>query len=430
MKVTHNNVLTIVLGGGKGTRLYPLTKDRAKPAVPFGAKYRIVDIPLSNSINAGFKQIYIVTQFNSASLHMHIGRLYSFDAFTKGFVEILAAEQTFESSSWYEGTADAVRKNFVHFRQQNPEYYIILSGDQLYRMDLEDFLKKHIESGADISIAATAVNREAATSFGIIEADKSGTIKAFVEKPEAGKNIDHLKIPVGLHPDKEQLAEGKEYMASMGIYIFNAETMDQMLDNTMADFGKEIIPAAVDKKKVQVYVFTGFWEDIGTIKSFYDTNLNLARINPDFNFYEEDRPIYTADRNLPPSKFNFSTLSEVLTGDGCIVTKSMLTRSVVSIRSVIETGANLEGVITMGADFYETPADKIENRKRGRPDIGIGRNTQIRGAIIDKNARIGDGCLIGVQDIPRRDGDYDGYFIREGIIIIPKGGILQPGTVI
>ncbi|MDR1931279.1 MAG: glucose-1-phosphate adenylyltransferase [Spirochaetales bacterium] len=430
MKHASNNVLTIVLGGGKGSRLYPLTRDRAKPAVPFGAKYRIVDIPLSNSINAGFKQIYILTQFNSASLHMHIANLYAFDAFTKGFVEILAAEQTFESQSWYEGTADAVRKNFIHFREQNPTYYIILSGDQLYRMDLADFLRNHIKSGAEISIAATVVDRKAASGFGILQTDKSGRIQTFTEKPAPEEDIDNLKISPELHPDKEQLHAGKEYMASMGIYIFNANVLDKMLDNTMADFGKEIIPAALDKHKVQVYVFTGFWEDIGTIKSFYDTNLNLSRINPDFNFYEENRPIYTTDNNLPPSKFNFSTLSEVLTGDGCIITKSMITRSVISIRSIIETGANLEGVITMGADFYETPEDKIENRKRGRPDIGIGRNTQVRNAIIDKNSRIGDGCLIGVQDIPRRDGDYDGYYIRDGIIIIPKGGILQPGTVI
>ncbi|MCL1817899.1 MAG: glucose-1-phosphate adenylyltransferase [Spirochaetaceae bacterium] len=424
------NVLTIVLGGGKGTRLYPLTKDRAKPAVPFGAKYRIVDIPLSNSINAGFKRIYILTQYNSASLHMHIAKLYSFDAFTKGFVEILAAEQTFDSQSWYEGTADAVRKNFIHFRQQNPDYYMILSGDQLYRMNLADFLKNHISKGAEISIAATPVDRTAASGFGILQADKTGRIASFVEKPAPDANIDHLKIAPDLHPDKQQLKAGKEYTASMGIYIFNAAVLEKMLDNTMTDFGKEIIPMAIEKHKVQVYVFSGFWEDIGTIKSFYETNLNLARINPDFNFYDEDHPIFTTDYNLPPSKFNFSTLSEVLTGDGCIVTKSMLTRSVISIRSIIETGANLEGTITMGADFYETPADRIENRKKGRPDIGIGRNSQIRGAIIDKNARIGDGCLIGVHDAPRNDGDYEGYYIRDGIIIIPKSGIIPSGTVI
>jgi glucose-1-phosphate adenylyltransferase len=297
-------------------------------------------------------------------------------------------------------------------------------------MDLEDFVRQHIESGADITIAATAVNREAAAGFGIIEADNTGRIVSFVEKPEMGKNIDHLKIPRDIHPDPQQMAAGKEYMASMGIYVFSARVLEETLDNEMTDFGKEVIPAALDKYNIHVYIFTGFWEDIGTIRSFYDTNLNLARINPDFNFYDEDNPIYTHKRNLPPSKFNFSTLSEVLTGDGCIITKSMLSRSMIGIRSVIEVGANLDGVVAMGADFYETPKEKQENRRRGVPDIGIGRNTQIKDAIIDKNARIGDGCLIGVQDIPRRDGDYDGYYIRDGIIVIPKNGIIQPGSVI
>ena len=425
-----SNVLSVVLGGGKGTRLYPLTKARAKPAVPFGAKYRIVDIPISNSINSGFKQIYILTQFNSASLHMHLGRVYTFYAFTRGFVEILAAEQTNESTSWYEGTADAVRKNLHHFHTQAPEYYLILSGDQLYRMDLEEFVRQHVESGADITIAATAVNREDASGFGIIEADSTRRIQSFIEKPDITKDISHLKIPADIHPDPAQLAAGKEYMASMGIYVFSARVLEEALDNDMTDFGKEVIPAALAKYKVDVYVFTGFWEDIGTIRSFYDTNLNLSRINPDFNFYDENNPIYTHKRNLPPSKFNFSTLSEVLTGDGCIITKSMLSHSMIGIRSIIEVGANLEGVVAMGADYYETEKEKQENRRQGIPDIGIGRNTQIKDTIIDKNARIGDGCLIGVQDIPRRDGDYDGYYIRDGIIVIPKNGIIQSGTVI
>ena len=251
-----------------------------------------------------------------------------------------------------------------------------------------------------------------------------------MEKPEIAKNIDHLKIPKEIHPDPAQRTAGKEYMASMGIYVFNARAMDTALDNAMADFGKEIIPAVLESLKVNVYVFTGFWEDIGTIKSFYETNLNLAVIHPDFNFYDEDNPIYTHKRNLPPSKFNFSTLSEVLTGDGCIITKSMLSRSVIGIRSIIEAGANLDGVIAMGADYYETQREKQENRRKGIPDIGIGRNTQVRNAIIDKNARLGEGCLIGVHDIPRRDGDYEGHYIRDGIIIIPKNGIIQPGTVI
>jgi glucose-1-phosphate adenylyltransferase len=424
------NVLSIILGGGKGTRLYPLTKDRAKPAVPFGAKYRIVDIPISNCINAGFRQIYILTQFNSASLHMHLAQTYIFDTFSKGFVEILAAEQTYNSTSWYEGTADAVRKNFHHFQDQDPDHYLILSGDQLYRMDLEDFVNKHIESGADLTIAATPVTREDAVGFGIIRADKKGRIVDFIEKPPITKDISGIKIPAALHPDPEQLAKGKEYLASMGIYVFRATALTDILNNDLADFGKEIIPSSIHTMKVNVYVFTGFWEDIGTVKSFYDTNLNLASINPDFNFYEEDNPIYTHKRNLPPSKFNFSTLSEVLTGDGCIITNSNLSRSVAGIRTIIETGANMTGVVCMGADYYETPEQKLENRRSGVPDIGIGRGTQIRGTIIDKNARIGEGCRIGIDDIPRKDGDYGTYFIQDGIILIPKNGIIQPGTVI
>lgn len=425
-----SNVLSIVLGGGKGTRLYPLTKDRAKPAVPFGAKYRIVDIPISNCIHSDFKQIYILTQFNSASLHMHIAQTYIFDSFSRGFCEILAAEQTFDSSSWYEGTADAVRKNFNHFRDQNPDYYLILSGDQLYRMDLREFVTKHIESKADISIASTPVTREQAASFGIIGVDSLGRIVEFMEKPDLSKDISHLKVPAKLHPDPKLLAAGKEYLASMGIYVFTAKALQEALNNEATDFGKEIIPQAIGKMKVHAYIFTGFWEDIGTIKSFYDTNLNLAVINPNFNLYDERHPIYTQRRNLPPTKFNYSTLSEVLTGDGCIITNSWVTRSVLGIRSIVETGSNLEGVVCMGADFYETPEDKLENRRKEIPDIGIGRGTRIRGAIIDKNARIGEGCRIGMDDIPRRDGDYGTYFIRDGIIIIPKNGCIQPGTVI
>lgn len=425
-----SNVLSIVLGGGKGTRLYPLTKDRAKPAVPFGAKYRIVDIPISNCIHSNFKQIYILTQFNSASLHMHISQTYIFDSFSKGFCEILAAEQTFDSSSWYEGTADAVRKNFNHFRDQNPDYYLILSGDQLYRMDLREFVTKHIESKADISIASTPVTREQAAGFGIMGVDSLGRIVEFMEKPDLSKDISHLKVPAKLHPDPKLLAAGREYLASMGIYVFTAKALQEALNNEFADFGKEIIPQAIGKMKVHAYIFTGFWEDIGTIKSFYDTNLNLAVINPNFNLYDELHPIYTQRRNLPPTKFNYSTLSEVLTGDGCIITNSWVTRSVLGIRSIVETGSNLEGVVCMGADFYETPEDKLENKRKGIPDIGIGRGTRIRGAIIDKNARIGEGCRIGVDDIPRRDGDYGNYFIRDGIIIIPKNGCIQAGTVI
>ena len=312
----RQDVIAIVLGGGKGTRLYPLTKERAKPAVPFGGKYRLVDVPISNCINSGFKRIYILTQFNSASLHNHLANTYLFDVFSKGFVEILAAEQTFETSSWYEGTADAVRKNFLHFRTQNPTHYIILSGDQLYRMSLQDMFRHHVESGAQITIATTPIPREKVPAFGILKVEEDLRITEFVEKPPASRNIDHLKIPPGARPGArpggERRMEGKEFLASMGIYIFDAKILEQALDNDFNDFGKEIIPLAIETMKVNAYIFDGFWEDIGTIKSFYETNLNLASLTPAFNFYDEDMPIYTHRRHLPATKVNFCTISQSL----------------------------------------------------------------------------------------------------------------------
>lgn len=425
-----NSVLTIILGGGKGTRLYPLTKNRAKPAVPFGAKYRLVDIPISNSINAGFKKIYVLTQFNSASLHLHLGNTYIFDSFTRGFVEILAAEQSFDSAGWYEGTADAVRKNMHHFVNQRPDHYLILSGDQLYRMDLLDFFKKHLDSKADITIAATPVTREDATGFGIMKVDAKGRITEFVEKPGMDKNIDHLKIPDNLHPDKRMQADGREYLGSMGIYFFKADVMEKALANDHTDFGHEIIPMLIEKSKVQSYIYTGFWEDIGTIKNFYETNINLASINPQFNFYDEDRPIYTHKRDLPASKFNFCSISESLAADGCIITNASIVNSIVGLRTLIESGANLDGVVCMGADYYETVEERARNRETGIPDVGIGRGTLVKRAIIDKNARIGENCRIGIDKLPRQDGDYGTHFIRDGIIIIPKNGVVPNGTII
>lgn len=423
-------VLSIILGGGKGTRLYPLTKERAKPAVPFGGKYRLVDIPISNCINSGFKQMYILTQFNSVSLHNHLANTYIFDVFSKGFVEILAAEQTFENTSWYEGTADAVRKNFMHFHTQKPSHYIILSGDQLYRMPLDEMFKQHLESGAKISIAAHPVTRSDASQLGILQADKDSRILSFMEKPGPDKNIDELKCPASLHPDKEALANGREYLASMGIYIFDADVLEEVLDNSFTDFGKEIIPMTIEKMHVNAYLFTDFWADIGTIKSFYDANLNLATINPEFNFYDEDRPIYTHRRHLPATKINFCTISQSLAAEGSIITNASIVNSIIGVRTLIESGANLDGVISLGANYYETDDQKADNRLKGIPNMGIGRGTIIKRAIIDTNTRIGDGCRIGVDDIPREDGDYDNYYVRDGIIIIPKGGIVPPGTVI
>ncbi|RKX77340.1 MAG: glucose-1-phosphate adenylyltransferase [Spirochaetes bacterium] len=420
-------VISIVLGGGKGTRLYPLTKERAKPAVPFGGKYRLIDIALSNCINSGFRQIYILTQFNSFSLHLHITKTYIFDTFTRGFVEVLAAEQTFERSSWYEGTADAVRKNFLHFHTQAPTHYIILSGDQLYRMNLYDMFKQHLESGAGATVAATPVTREAASSLGILRVDKKNRIVEFLEKPGPNQDISSFKIPESL---KIKQKEGKDYLASMGMYIFNADFMEESLDNNFTDFGKEIIPLCIENGYVNSYIYNGFWEDIGTIRAFYETNINLARINPDFNFYDENNPIYTAKRYLPASKINFCTISQSLTAEGSIITNASIVNSIIGIRTIIESGANLDGVVCMGADYYETPESRKINTERGIPLMGIGRGTIIKRAIIDKNVRIGDGCRIGIDNFQREDGDYNNYYIREGIIIIPKNAILYPGTVI
>jgi glucose-1-phosphate adenylyltransferase len=421
-------VLSIVLGGGKGTRLFPLTKDRAKPAVPFGGKFRLVDIPISNCINANFKKIYILTQFKSASLHMHISQTYIFDSFSRGFVEILAAEQTFDSTGWFEGTADAVRKNLNHFRTQSPSYHLILSGDQLYRMDLIDFVKKHKDSGADISIACTSVNREAASQLGILKADKKNLITDFLEKPGPVKDISDYKLPSELRSKKNG---PDEYLGSMGIYIFNAKTMEECLDNQLTDFGKEVIPQAINRLKVNAYIFNGYWEDIGTIKSFYDANLELATLKPRFDFYDEDHPIYTRSRCLPPSKMNFSNISQSLAAEGCIITNASISDSIVGVRTIIEPGSALNGVICMGADYYESDIKKQKNAESRIPNIGIGRGALIRKAIIDKNVAIGEGCRIGVDEgINRADGHYGSYHIVDGIVVIPKHTVLYPGTVI
>jgi glucose-1-phosphate adenylyltransferase len=420
----------LILGGGRGERLYPLTMERAKPAVPFGGKYRLVDIPISSCIHSGFRQIYILTQFNSASLHNHIANTYIFDSFSQGFIEILAAEQTYEHSSWYMGTADAVRKNFIHFRTQKPDYYMILSGDQLYRMDLMDFFQNHLESGADISVAVTPVSAEKCRQFGILEVDPKGQIVRFVEKPQEPDQIADLKIPDTLRSKVAGISPEREYLASMGIYIFNQGILKKALDNEYTDFGKEIIPKSIESFKVQSYIFTGFWEDIGTIRSFYDTTINLTKITPDFDFYKESQPIYTRRRDLPASKINSCTITQCLTADGCIITNANIMHSVIGIRTIIESGATLDSVVCMGADWYETVEEKNQNREQGIPDIGIGKGTLIRGAIIDKNARIGEVCRIGVDHLERKDGDYGDYHICDGIIVIPKNAVIPSGTVI
>lgn len=422
---TH--VLSLILGGGKGTRLYPLTQARAKPAVSFGGKFRIVDIPLSNCINSGFKQIYLLTQFNSTSLHLHITNSYNFDRFSSGFVEILAAEQTLDHSGWYEGTADSVRKSLIHCRPQNPTHYIILSGDQLYRMDLRSFFEAHLKSNAEISVATTAVSREEASRFGIMKIDESNRITSFIEKPSIDMDLHDWKIP---QQAKGALPEGKDFLASMGIYIFNAETLENVLDNDCKDFGKEVIPNAIKEKKVSSYIFDGYWEDIGTIKSFYEANIKLTQINPEFNFYEEDEPIYTHMRNLPPSKINSAVMHSTLTSEGCVITQCNTERCVIGLRSIIENQTTLKGVVMNGADYYENASDLMTNAKLNRPKMGIGKNCQIERTIIDKNARIGNNVRINVDGRKYENGDHGIFYSADGIIVIRKGAIVPDGTII
>lgn len=420
------NILSIILGGGKGTRLYPLTKERAKPAVAFGGRYRLVDIPISNCINSNLKQIYVLTQFNSASLNTHIGNTYNFDSFSGGFVHVLAAEQTNQSSDWFMGTADAVRKNFPHFRRHKPTHYLILSGDQLYRMDLKEFLSHHIDSGADISIASTPVTREDASDLGILSINEEGLIDQFIEKPSPELSIDEYKIP---DPLLSQEFPNKKYLASMGIYIFNAEAMESCLNSTSTDFGKEIIPEAIAHKKVRAEIYTGYWEDIGTIKNFFEANIDLSSICPKFNLYDQQHPIYTHRRDLPPSKINGCRFINSLSLEGAIITNAKISHSIVGVRTIINSDTILNRCICNGADFYESPKEKIDNDKKNIPNVGIGEGSKISDTIIDKNARIGKNCLIGQTPEKNKDGNYGNYHIVDGIIIIHKDAIIPDNTV-
>ena len=422
-------VLSIVLGGGRGERLFPLTRERAKPAVPFGGRYRLVDIPISNCINSGMRRIFILTQFNSASLHNHVASTYVFDTFSRAFVEVLAAQQTFEHSEWYHGTADAVRKNVLHFRALAPDYYLILSGDQLYRMDFSELLRLHVEQNAEITIAAKPVSRERVTGLGIMAADETGRVTHFVEKPSPEEDLSALRMPRALAQRHRVSAADDRYLASMGIYIFNAATLQDVLNSSDAsDFGKEVIPGAIEGRRVQAYPFDGFWEDIGTIPTFYQTSLGLTAMKPEFNFYDESRPIYTHRRDLPATKINSCYMFQSLIAEGSILTYANIMNSVVGIRTRVEPDAHLDGVVCMGADYYESELQIAEDRRKGIPEVGIGRGTQIRRAIIDKNARIGMDCRIGVDDHARADSDQDSHCVRGGIIVVQKNAVIPDGT--
>ena len=424
-----SKVLCVIMGGGQGSRLFPLTKDRAKPAVPLAGKYRIVDIPISNCINSRFRRIYILTQFNSTSLHSHISRTYKFDQFSAGFVEILAAQQTFNNTSWYEGTADAVRKNLVHFMNHDFDYLLILSGDQLYRMDFQEVVEQHREAGADITIATLPVDRNAAKACGILQIDGEKRITRFVEKPKEDALLDSLKLTPAMNTQLGISGGNESFLASMGIYVFNRNVIRDLLDNPLSDFGKHIIPHAINTHRVCSYVYQGYWEDIGTIRSFFEANLDLVSELPRFNFFDMESPIYTRPRFLPASKINGAAIDHAIIGDGCILNHCRIDNSIVGVRSLVDAGSNIGRTIIMGCDYFESLESIRANEAANRPRMGIGRNTRIENAIVDKNARIGNDCVISPAGKPDKV-DHPLYFIRDGVVIIPKNAVVPDGTVI
>lgn len=425
-----DNVISVILGGGRGTRLYPLTKERSKPAVPLAGKYRLIDIPVSNCLNSGLNKIYVLTQFNSASLHRHITRAYKFDNFSRGFIEILAATQTMERMDWYQGTADAVRQNLRFFNQPNIDYVLILSGDQLYRMDYERLIKEHLQNRAEVTISAIPVKRKEAPNLGILEIDEQGCITDFYEKPKDEKIIDSLSLNAAAFERRGIHAKDRTLLASMGIYLFNLEVLSGILKKThTSDFGKDIIPEIIKTRRVFPYFFDGYWEDIGTIKSFYEANLNLASLTPSFNLYSEKLPIYTNPLFLPGSMISDCRITQSIISDGCRINNVEIHNSVIGIRSILEKNTLIQNSIIMGADYYETESNIQANRLKKIPDTGIGNNSRIVNAIIDKNVHIGEQVTIeNVKKIEHLDAEN--YMIRDSIVIIPKGSILPSYTTI
>jgi len=421
------DVLAVILGGGRGARLYPLTKYRAKPAVPIGGKFRLIDIPISNCLHSNIRKIMVLTQFNTASLHRHIAQSYRFDGFTDGFLQILAAQQTIEDSNWYQGTADAVRKNIHYIKNQKAGTVVILSGDQLYRINLRDFLNYHREKKADITLAVKPVQRQQAGESGILQIDGQRRIIRFVEKPKTEALLDELFTPDEYLGLKEK---GLNYIASMGIYIFKKDVLIDLLEhNSKEDFGREVIPDSIADHQVFAYVFNDYWEDIGTIKAFFNANLDFANPIPHFDFYNEAAPIYTRKRFLPGSKIENCDVHYSLISEGSIIEGSKLTNTVIGIRSSIRANSYLERVVMMGADYYESLEDKAEDAKRGRCPVGIGRNCVIRNAILDKNVRIGEGVRI-INEKGLISFSHERYNIVDGIVVIPKDVEIPNGFVI
>jgi glucose-1-phosphate adenylyltransferase len=424
--ITRTNVVAVIMGGGQGARLFPLTKERAKPAVPIGGKYRLVDIPISNCINSDIRQIYVLTQFNSASLNRHIHQSFTFDRFSRGFVEILAAQQTLGGGSWYQGTADAVRQNLRYFLAEGYDYVVILSGDQLYRLDFRQVLRQHVETYADITIAVIPVKRAEARSLGILQVNEEKRIVRFVEKPQEDRLLDELKLQDPLLSHLRITSSEDHLLASMGIYVFSRDVLAKVLDNDKADFGKHIIPDSIQRYRVFGYIFQGYWEDVGTIRSFFEANLALCSSKPSFNLFDRDAPVYTHARFLPASKVIDSTIRNALIADGCVILRSKIENSIVGVRSFIGNDCELRDTIIMGCDFYETTHQALEHEAMGIPHMSMGRGTKIQRAIIDKNAHIGDEVTI-TDKTGAADFDGPNYYIRDGIVIIPKNAVIPSG---
>jgi len=420
----NNEVLALILGGGQGSRLFPLTQLRSKPAVPIGGSYRLIDIPVSNCLHADIRRIFVLTQFNSASLNRHISQAFRMDPFSQGFVDILAAEQTPDNPNWYQGTADAVRQAARHFVRYDADYYLILAGDHLYRMDYSEMVDAHCDSRADITIAAQPVSFDDAPAMGIFRFDRSGQIVAFEEKPkphrlrEIGQSIPPGATFGGHSPDKP-------FVASMGVYVFSRDVLLDVINREDAtDFGRQIIPAALGTHHVNAHLFRGYWADVGTVSSFYDANVMLARPGAPFRFYDPRRPIFTHARFLPGARFSACRITDAIVAEGCYLDRATIEESIVGIRTSIQSGATIRRSVLLGADYYEAD-DDVPARGDG-PRLGIGRDVTLDRVIVDKNARIGDGAsLTNAAGVDHADGD--GYFIRDGIVIVPKDGVIRPG---
>lgn len=421
-------IYTVILGGGRGQRLYPLTLHRAKPAVPLAGKYRLIDITLSNAINSGFRHISVLTQFNSASLNAHIANTYRFDIFNQGHVEVLAAEQTDQSSDWYQGTADAVRKQLRRLTAAGVEHLLILSGDHLYRMDYAEIVQRHLDTGADATVSVIPVPRKDLTGFGVVQVDPSGRIIGFREKPKRDEDISHLRPADGL-----RAAWGlgdDEYLASMGVYVFRFDRLRELLaDPSNMDFGNDVLPNMLSDGRLHAFPFKDYWRDIGTISSFFEANLALTMQDPPFRLQHHTGPIYTRQRFLPATKFSDCHVRQSIVSEGCVLFGAHIDRSVIGIRSRVAARASLIETIVMGADYYESDEVRAQNLARGLQPVGVGEGSVIERAILDKNARIGSNCVIrGNPDRPDEDGE--GWFVRDGVVIIPKDSQIRSGTVI